>query len=151
MFKHVLERISLGLGLSREEHLQAMMDSFMVSADVGHAVHPNKPELNDITNKNYLNGGFLIKMACSQSYATDCEADGIVEGLCQKYEIPYGKFLNRSDLRGGSTLGSFSSSDLSMMTADVGVPLLAMHSARELMGVKDQETLTCMIEKVFSE
>lgn len=151
VFKHVLERISLGLGLSREEHLQAMMDSFMVSADVGHAVHPNKPELNDITNKNYLNEGFLIKMACSQSYATDCEADGIVEGLCLKYGIPFGKFLNRSDLRGGSTLGSFSSSDLSMMTADVGVPLLAMHSARELMGVKDQEALTCMIEKVFSE
>ena len=112
-----------------------------MSVDVAHAVHPNQAEKADVTNQPVLNGGFCIKKACSQSYATDCETSGIVEQICQAKEIPYQKFVNRSDIPGGSTLGSIASSLFPVRTVDIGIPILAMHSARELMGKDDMNAL----------
>ena len=113
----------------------------LLSVDVAHAMHPNQMEKADPTNKPVLNKGFCIKKACSQSYVTDCEAIGIVEQICKAKKIPYQKYANRSDIPGGSTLGSIASSLFPVKTVDVGVPILAMHSARELMGKEDMNAL----------
>ena len=101
----------------------------------------SNPEKNDITNIPVLNKGLALKIACSQSYAGDAKAIAIVKGLCEEADAQYQIYVNRSDIPGGSTVGSISSAMLPMRTIDVGLPLLAMHSARELMGAADQEQL----------
>ena len=146
----ILERLYLALEQTREEYLAAVADGMILSVDVAHAIHPNHPEKCDITNQIYLNDGVALKLSGNQLYATDSEAVGIIEQLCQKYEIPYKKFANHSNIRGGSTLGSPVSSILIMKTIDVGIPMLAMHSSRETMGKEDQVTL-CKLMKVFFE
>ena len=133
-----------------QDYLNGLAGGMMLSVDVAHALHPNRPEKCDITNQIYLNDGVALKLSGNQLYATDSEAVGIIEQLCQKYEIPYKKFANHSNIRGGSTLGSPVSSILIMKTIDVGIPMLAMHSSRETMGKEDQVTL-CKLMKVFFE
>lgn len=146
----VLEKIFCSLGRTRLRFQEELLDSMLLSVDVGHAFHPNQGKKNDPTNKNFLNGGISIKEACSQAYATDSEAIGIVQQICEAKEIPYQKFVNRSDGTSGSTLGSIASTMLPIKTVDVGVPLLAMHSARELMGVKDQIALVDLVRAYYS-
>lgn len=146
----VLEKLFQGLDMDRLEYLQQMPESMLLSVDVGHAYHPNYGDKMDPTNQSPLNTGFCIKEASSQSYATDCRAVAIVEQICRQEEIPYTKFFNRSDGTGGSTLGSIASSFLPIPTVDVGVPLLAMHSSRELMGVKDIRALADMIRAYYT-
>ena len=141
----VLEKICIGLSGSREEFLQGLQESMLLSVDVGHAFHPNYPEKMDPTNHSVLNCGFCIKEACSQSYATDSRAVAVIQQLCMQEKIPYTKFFNRSDGTAGSTLGSIASAMVPVPTVDVGIPILAMHSARELMGVKDECALADMI------
>lgn len=122
----------------------------ILSVDVAHGVHPNQAGKMDITNKPVLGRGFCIKEASSQSYATDCEAIAIIQQICDSREIPYQKFVNRSDMPGGGTLGSIASALLPVKTVDIGIPLLAMHSARELMGTADQQALKDLVEAYFS-
>ena len=124
--------------------------SMILSVDVAHGLHPNYVGKMDITNKPVLGKGFCIKEACSQAYATDCEAVAIVEQICKVKEIPYQKFVNRSDVVGGGTLGSIASALLPVKTVDIGIPLLAMHSARELMAECDQQALKDLVEAYFS-
>ena len=123
----------------------------MLSVDVAHALHPNVPTKTDPTNKPVLNGGVVLKLAANQSYAGDAEAVAIAAELCQRNNIPCQRFVNRSDMVGGSTLGSIASTLLPIRTMDIGVPILAMHSARETMGVKDQQSLEDMMKAFFSE
>lgn len=127
-----------------------LYQSMLLSVDVAHGVHPNQAGKMDITNKPVLGRGFCIKEACSQSYATDCEAIAIIQQICEMNKIPYQKFVNRSDMPGGGTLGSIASALLPVKTVDVGIPLLAMHSARELMGAADQQALKELVEIYFS-
>jgi len=117
------------------------MGGFLLSLDVAHAIHPNHPEKCDIKNQITMGDGVAIKLAASQAYATDASCASVIEGLCRNHQIPYRKFSNRSDIRGGSTLGSISSAFLNMAAVDAGVPILAMHSSRELMHVQDQKAL----------
>ncbi len=138
----------MGLGGSAQ---QMLYQSMLLSVDVAHGLHPNQAGKMDITNKPILGGGVCIKEASSQSYATDCEAIGAIQQLCDKRGIPYQKFVNRSDLPGGGTLGSIASALLPVKTVDVGIPLLAMHSARELMGTSDQQALKDLAEAFFQE
>ena len=84
---------------------EAKYNSMMLSVDVAHAMHPNQMGKMDITNQPVTGKGLCIKEACSQSYATDCEAIAVVQQLCEAKKIPYQKFVNRSDIPGGSTLG----------------------------------------------
>lgn len=149
-FAFVLEKIYLALGLTREEYLSAIMSGVMMSADVAHAAHPNRTEKGDITNRVYLNKGVAFKLSGNQKYATDAETLAIFESLCKKNNIPYQIFVNRSDIPGGSTIGSLMSSQLPLRTLDLGIPMLAMHSARELSGVEDQEAMYRLM-KVFFE
>lgn len=145
----VLEKLYLSLGERKEDYLNAVAGGMLLSVDVAHALHPNHPEKCDITNQICLNDGVALKQSGTQRYATDCEAIAVIEQLCRENEIAYKKFANRSDIPGGSTLGSLASSLLPMKTVDMGVPILAMHSARETMGAKDQESLSRLMRAFF--
>lgn len=147
--ERILEKIYLSLGYTREDFINSMLNGFLLSMDAAHALHPNHVEKCDIKNQILMGDGVAIKMAASQSYATDAAAVSVIESICKTHQIPYKKFSNRSDMRGGSTLGSISSSLLSMKAVDVGVPVLAMHSARELMGCRDQQALVDLATKFF--
>lgn len=146
----VLERIYAALGYSVSECYEDCAGGFMLSADVAHALHPNHKEKNDITNMPILNNGVAIKFASTQSYAGDAEAVSVVKALCQTGNIPCQMYVNRSDLIGGSTLGSIASAMVPMRTMDIGVPMLAMHSARETMGMRDQSALEALMKEFFN-
>jgi aspartyl aminopeptidase len=146
----ILEKILLAFGRDRAKFLSVMSESFMLSVDVAHGLHPNKMSKHDITNQPILGQGLCIKEACAQSYATDSEAVAIVEQLCLANNIKYQKFANRSDISGGSTIGAIASTHLPMRTVDIGIPILAMHSSREIMGTKDQDYLTEILQVYFS-
>ena len=141
LLPNLIKRVYDALGYSNQEMDSFISKGFMISSDVAHGLHPNYPEKNDITNIPVLNKGLALKIACSQSYAGDARAIAIVKGLCEEADAEYQIYVNRSDVPGGSTVGSISSAMLPMRTIDVGLPLLAMHSARELMGANDQEQL----------
>ena len=134
---NILERITLALGKDREGLHRALANSLMISADLAHAVHPNLEEKHDPTNRPVLGKGPVLKTAASGSYSTDSSNAAIFEGLCNSAEVPYQKFFNRSDVRGGTTIGPITSSLLTIPVMDMGAPLLSMHSIRELAAVKD--------------
>lgn len=146
----ILERICDSFGKTPAQTKASLYDAFLLSVDVAHGLHPNNTGKMDITNKPVLGGGVCIKEASSQSYATDCEAVAVVEQICRQAQISYQKFVNRSDMPGGGTLGSIASSILPVRTVDIGVPLLAMHSAVETMGRKDMEAVTGLVKEFFS-
>ncbi len=137
----VLEKIYLSLGMSITDFTNALADSLLMSVDVSHAYHPNYGDKYDKTNRHVLNRGLAIKVASNQSYATDSETVGIVQQICEHEGIAYQKFLKHSDSAGGGTIGSIASAMVPVRTADIGVPLLAMHSSRETMGARDYESL----------
>ncbi|BBF45411.1 aspartyl aminopeptidase [Lachnospiraceae bacterium KM106-2] len=147
----LLEKIYRALGGTKEQYVNAMLESFGLSVDVAHGIHPNHPEKMDVTNKVYLNEGVAIKNASSQSYASDCEMNGVITALCKKYKVQYQNFYNRSDASSGGTLGAIANANLPMRIQDIGVPLLAMHSAREVMGIQDQEALNALLTGFFTE
>ena len=146
LLAHVLERILLAQKKDRETYFQALEHSFLISADMAHALHPNSNEKHDPINRPILNGGPVIKISANQSYTTDAESSAIVKALCQLVNVPVQLFVNRSDERGGSTIGPISSTHLDIRSVDIGNPILAMHSVRELGGVKDH----LAIAKLFS-
>ena len=146
----MLNRILRNLGATPEEIDSTIYKSMLLSVDVAHGLHPNKAGKMDITNKPVLGKGFCIKQACSQSYATDAEAIAILCQICDSKKIPYQRFVNRSDVRGGGTLGSIASTLLPVKTVDIGIPLLAMHSSRELMGSADMDALKDAVTEFFS-
>lgn len=135
--KDTLLRISLAFGKSQEEHLAAVAASFLLSADNGHALHPNYPDKSDISNRPVLNGGVLIKYNASQKYTSDGVSAAIFKNICCRNQIPFQTFINRSDIPGGSTLGNLSNVQVSVPAVDIGVAQLAMHSACETGGAKD--------------
>lgn len=143
-------RIAKGLGLNEEQTECMLYDAMLLSVDVAHAMHPNHKGKMDITNQPIMGDGFCIKEACSQSYATDAEAVSILRQICDANKIPYQIFVNRSDVRGGGTLGSVASTLLPAKTVDIGIPLLAMHSARELMGEADMRSLADAVRYFMS-
>lgn len=150
LLNHVLEKLYLSLGCTQLEYKSAFGNSMFLAVDVGHGYHPNQNKKHDPVNKGALNQGINIKQAASQSYATDSEGLAIVTQICHKYQIPYTQFTNRSDATSGSTLGSIASAMLPVLTVDVGVPLVAMHSARELMGSEDQLSLVRLLEEFYA-
>lgn len=136
-FPEVLERIVLALGGDREDLFRAIANSFLISADLAHAVHPNYTDKHDPVVRPVLGKGPVIKMAASQSYATDSDGSAIYEMICRKAGVNVQKFVNRSDVRGGSTIGPISASHIALKSVDMGTPILGMHSIRELGTVSD--------------
>ncbi|MDM8533215.1 M18 family aminopeptidase [Clostridiaceae bacterium HSG29] len=137
MLKNIIERIVFKLGGDKEELQRALYSSFLISADMAHAVHPNSGEKHDPVNKPIINKGPVIKMNANQNYTTDSDSNTVYEMICRNLNIPIQKFVNRSTERGGSTIGPISSSQLDIRSIDIGNPMLAMHSVRELGGVID--------------
>lgn len=139
ILENILERICLALKKDREEFRRALSNSIMISADLAHAIHPNYTEKSDPTNKPMLGKGPVIKLAASGSYSTDSYAAAIFKSVCEKANVPVQEFVNRSDMRGGTTIGPITASKLNIPVIDMGAPLLSMHSVRELASVKDNE------------
>lgn len=138
----VLERIEVAMGESREGHWRAAARSFMVSADMAHAAHPNFPEFHDAAYAPVMNGGPAVKFSANFRYATTAESAAIFEAMCREAEVPCQKMLNRSDMPPGSTIGPMTSARLGIRAVDVGNPMWSMHSARETAGVFDQWYMT---------
>lgn len=145
----MLEKLTAALGMSRSEYLDSLAAGFLLSCDVAHALHPNYTEQYDSIQTSILNRGVSLKLNYEQKYATQCGGVGAILALARRCDIPCQVFMNKPDARGGSTLGAFPASSLSMQSADIGVPILAMHSAREIMGVKDQETIDRLVTEFF--
>lgn len=137
----VLKRICYLTGKTEEEYAMAVADSFMLSADNGHAVHPNYQDKTDPTNRPYINEGLVLKYNAAQKYTTDGNSAALVKYLCKKEKIKYQIFFNRSDMPGGSTLGNISTGQVSMKSADIGLPQLSMHSTYETAGCEDLEDM----------
>ena len=135
--KNVLERIIYKLNGDKEEYMRAIYNSFMISADPAHGLHPNYAEMSCPTNHPIINKGPVIKYNADQKYTTDAESGAVFAQLAEIAGSPIQRFANRSDLAGGSTLGSISTTQTDIQCVDVGTPILAMHSIRELCGVYD--------------
>ena len=120
---------------------QMLANSFMVSADTAHAIHPNHPEFADPANAPVLNGGVVLKFNANQRYTTDGISSAIFRKICGKADVPVQTYCNRADLPGGSTLGNISLCHVSVPSVDIGLPQLAMHSCYETSGVRDAESL----------
>ena len=144
-----LTRIHTSLGLSQEDYLIHLADSFMISADNAHAVHPAHTDKADPANRPYINGGIVIKFSASQKYCTDGVSAAMFRDLCQRAGVPVQTFVNRSDMVGGSTLGNISNTQVALNTVDIGLPQLAMHSPYETAGVKDTGYLIRAAEEFF--
>lgn len=135
--KNILRRIGKGLGWKEEDRQIAQASTIMLSVDNAHANHPNHPELSDPTTNVKLNGGIVLKYNAAQRYTTNGKSSAYVKTLAQSLNQPIQEFTNRSDLRGGSTLGNLSNAEISLVSADIGIAQLAMHSSVELCGAND--------------
>ncbi len=135
--KDVLRRVNSSLGRTEEEYLTALADSFLVSADNAHGVHPNYADKADPSNRPYMNKGIVIKYSANQRYTTDAVSGAMFKLICEKAGVPWQTFHNRSDIAGGSTLGNISGNQVAVNSVDVGLAQLAMHSCCETAGSRD--------------
>ena len=147
----ILQRIAEGLQADHSSYLRWVADSFLISADNAHAVHPNHPEKADPANRPYLNGGIVIKYHGSQKYTTDGISAARMKDYCERAKVPYQTYANRSDIAGGSTLGNISTAHVSVSSVDIGLPQLAMHSAVETAGMKDTEYAVRALKEFWGE
>ena len=136
---YMLKRIALAQSGTDEAYYQAVERAFMVSADNAHAWHPNYSEKYDPTNHPMLGGGPVIKFNAAQKYASDAVSAAIFAGICEKAGVPCQRFVNHSDVAGGSTLGNILASSIPLKGVDMGNAILAMHSCRETGSVIDHE------------
>lgn len=148
-FIQTIGRISEALKFNFQKQCELQANSFMVSADNGHALHPNYVEKCDPTNKPVINGGVMIKYAGNQKYTTDAYSASYFKMILEKNKIPYQLFFNNSNVSGGSTLGNISQAQFSVPTVDIGSAQLAMHSPYETAGTKDTFFMTEAMRAVF--
>ncbi len=147
----VLKRITIALNKSDEEYYQAIAKSFMVSCDNAHALHPNHPEKFDATNYTLMNKGVVIKHNANQTYTSDAFSKSVFELVCEKANVPVQHYANRSDERGGSTLGNLSNAHVSLHCVDIGVAQLAMHSSYESAGYDDIAYLVDALKSFYTQ
>lgn len=147
VLRSIIERINLGLGNSSEDLYRCIHNSFMISADMAHALHPNHMEKHDPTSHPVLNSGPVIKYNANQKYITDADSASVFITICNMAGVPFQKFVNHSDMKGGSTLGSIFLSQMEIRGVDIGNPMWGMHSIRETAGVMD----LAYIVKAFTE
>ena len=146
LLQSVLDRICKACGWQLEQMLR---QSFMISADNAHALHPNHPELSDSANAPLVNGGIVLKFNANLRYATDGVAAALLRKICQKADVPVQIYYARADLPCGTTLGGISLSHVAVPTVDIGLAQLAMHSAWETAGVQDVEYLETLMQTYF--
>lgn len=150
LLKNTLKRISNSLGYNENEYFSSIANSFMLSIDNGHATHPNHPELSDSNNPVFLNKGPIIKFNSNMAYMSDGATSAEIINLCKNNNIPYQIFYNKSDVRGGSTLGTLSTSQLGIRTCDIGCAQLSMHSSYETAGSEDVEYMFDLIKAFYN-
>lgn len=148
--RHILERIAEKLSMTTEDFQRMVYNSFMISADQAHAVHPNAVSKHDPVLHPVLNGGPVVKFNARQKYMTDADGSSVFIELCKQAGIPFQMFANRSDSPGGSTLGNKLTSQLDIRGVDMGNPMLGMHSSRETGGVMDQWYAVQLFAKLYS-
>ncbi len=137
VLRNILERINIALGGNEESYCRAVANSFMVSADNGHAIHPNYESKQDPTNHPVLGGGPVIKVNANCKYMTDADSSAVFKVICEEAGVPVQMFVNHSDVAGGSTLGNILTSQIPLRGVDMGAPQWAMHSCRETAAVAD--------------
>lgn len=147
----MLKRIALMQSGSEEAFCQAVERAFMVSADNAHAWHPNYSEKYDPTNHPVLGGGPVIKFNAAQKYASDAVSAAVFAELCRKAGVPCQRFVNHSDVAGGSTLGNILASSIPLRGVDMGNAILAMHSCRETGSTADHLYCVRAFTQFFSE
>ena len=145
----VLERIAHGCGLDSEAWKAAVANSFMVSADNAHAIHPAHPEYADKGEFPVLGGGIVIKYNANQRYTSDAVSAGIFRRICESAGVPVQYYANRADMPGGSTLGNISNTQVSLNAVDIGLAQLAMHSPFETAGAADTASLVKALTAFF--
>ena len=148
---YMLKRIALAQGGTEEAYYQAVERAFMISADNAHAWHPNYSEKYDPTNHPMLGGGPVIKFNAAQKYASDAYSASVFAGLCEKAGVPCQRFVNHSDVAGGSTLGNILASSIPLRGVDMGNAILAMHSCRETGSVADHEFCVKVFTQFYQE
>lgn len=148
---YMLKRIALGQGGTEEAYYQAVERAFMISADNAHAWHPNYSEKYDPTNHPMLGGGPVIKFNAAQKYASDAYSASVFAGLCKKAGVPCQRFVNHSDVAGGSTLGNILASSIPLRGVDMGNAILAMHSCRETGSTADHEFCVKVFTQFYQE
>ncbi len=146
----VIDRISIALNVSSQEKYTLISNSFMISADNAHALHPNHSEIADPVNRPQMNQGIVIKYNANQKYTTDAVSAAVFKTICNEVQVPTQTFTNRSDTLGGSTLGNISNAHVSLNTVDIGLAQLAMHSPYETAGTKDTEYLITALRHFYS-
>ena len=147
MLLNVLNRICGALQL---DIYQMLAQSFMLSADNAHALHPNHPEFADPNNAPVVNQGVVLKFNANQRYTTDGVTAAVFRKVCAKAEVPVQTYCNRADIAGGSTLGNISVTHVSIPSADIGLPQFAMHSCYETAGCKDAEYMMQALQTFYS-
>ncbi len=145
----IVRRILKGLDMDENEQMRIMRDAFMLSLDVAHATHPNYAEKSDPTNEIIMGKGVALKSSASQRYVSDSAAAAVIMALARKYDIKVQRQVNRSGMAGGQTLGPIASSYLPVKAVDMGMPILAMHSAVELGSAEDYMQLKKICGAVF--
>jgi aspartyl aminopeptidase len=132
-----------------EQRARTLAQSMLISTDNAHGIHPNYSDRHDDNHAPRLNQGPAIKINASQRYASSSETVAVFKQLCEAENIPYQSFVSRNDMPCGSTIGPITATEVGVRTLDVGVPTFAMHSIRELAGVKDAYYLSCILKKFF--
>lgn len=148
---YMLKRIALAQGGTEEAYYQAVERAFMISADNAHAWHPNYSEKYDPTNHPMLGGGPVIKFNAAQKYASDAYSASVFASLCEKAGVPCQRFVNHSDVAGGSTLGNILASSIPLRGVDMGNAILAMHSCRETGSIADHEFCVKVFTQFYQE
>ncbi len=141
-----LERIC---SVSGKDYRRAVANSFMVSCDNAHSIHPNHPEYADKNHTVRMNGGVVIKYNANQKYTTDGVSAAIFKLVCERADVPYQCYCNRADMPGGSTLGNIANTQVSLKSVDIGLAQLAMHSSFETAGAKDTEYMVAALKEFY--
>ena len=147
--KDTLQRVVAAISDDADAYVRLVAQSFMLSADNAHALHPNYQEKCDPTNHPHLGGGVVLKHAANQRYTTDAVSEALCRTLASRAGVPLQTFANRSDMPGGSTLGNISSAQVAVRTADIGIAQLAMHSCYETCSAADTAYMVALARQLY--
>lgn len=147
----VLKRVIKALGGDEDVYLQTVANSFMVSCDNAHSIHPNHPEYADKNHTVHMNGGIVIKYNANQKYTSDAVSVALFKMICDEAGVPTQYYANRADMPGGSTLGNIANTQVSLNTVDIGLAQLAMHSSFETAGKDDTEYMIRALTAFYSK
>lgn len=149
LVRQQIELVQAGLGATVVDAAVSRAASLVLSADGAHATHPNYADRHEPEHQVSLNGGPVLKINANQRYATDARSAGVFVRACRTADVPFQRFVNRTDLACGSTIGPATAAELGMAVVDAGCPQYAMHSARETAGSHDPAWFQIVLEQIL--